>query len=79
VSADESHRPVLRVISGDATDEEIAVILALVGARRQAVVAEELARESVSVWSGSTGSGHRRARAVPEAHRHGWRTSYWPS
>ena len=69
-------RPVLRVIRGDATDEEIAVILALVTARSAAAGAQEAAARAASLWS-SPSNGHR-ARATDHAHRHGWRTSYWP-
>ena len=70
-------RPTLRVISGDATPEEIAAILALVSARGSAVIAEQVAAEATSLWSAPS-HGHRRSRSVYHAHRHGWRTSAWP-
>ena len=70
-------RPTLQVISGDATPEEIAAILALVSARGSAAGAERVAQEAASVWSAQTGA-HRRSRGAYHAHRHGWRTSYWP-
>jgi hypothetical protein len=69
--------PVLRVISGDATPEEIAAILALVTARSSGIAAEHRADDSASVWS-SPANSHRRARADYHAQRHGWRTSFWP-
>jgi len=71
-------RPTLHVISGDATPEEIAAILALVGARGHAISVEHLAQESATVWSAPS-NAHRRSRSSYRAHRHGWRTSYWPS
>ena len=73
----EDRRPTLRIISGDATPEEIAVILAVVGARSNAVLAEEVAQESASLWA-TPSHAHRRSRSAYHAHRHGWRTSYWP-
>ncbi len=76
-ATDDGGRPTLRVISGDATPEEIAAILALVAARHGAVAAEEVAAEQASLWSAPSGA-HRRSRSTYHAHRHGWRTSYWP-
>jgi Acyl-CoA carboxylase epsilon subunit len=77
MNAGQTDRPTLRVISGDATPEEIAAVLALVSARSSAVVAERVAAETASLWSSPSG-GHRRSRSAYHAHRHGWRTSYWP-
>lgn len=70
-------RPTLRVISGDATPEEIAAILALVAARGQAIAAEQADPTQASVWA-LPDHAHRGARARFAASRHGWRTSYWP-
>jgi acyl-CoA carboxylase epsilon subunit len=79
VSGDERNTPppTLRVISGDATPEEIAAILALVTARAGADLAERVSAESASLWS-TPSNGHRRSRTTFHAHRHGWRTSLWP-
>jgi Acyl-CoA carboxylase epsilon subunit len=70
-------RPTLRLISGDATPEEIAAILALMGARGGAIAAEHVAERSAGLWS-SPGGMHRRVRGVQHASPHGWRTSFWP-
>jgi len=70
-------RPTLRLIRGDATDEEIAVILALLAARGRAARVQETAREATSLWPAAS-HAHRRSRSTYQAHRHGWRTSLWP-
>ena len=70
-------RPTLRLIRGDATDEEIAVILALLAARGRAARVQETAREAASLWPAPS-HAHRRSRSTHQAHRHGWRTSFWP-
>jgi len=70
-------RPTLRIISGDATDEEIAAILALVSARGAAEIAEQAAARPASVWSAPAGV-LRRPRAAGPDRPDGWRTSYWP-
>jgi hypothetical protein len=70
-------RPILRVISGDATPEEIAAILAIVTARGRAIVAEKSDPSEASTWA-SPEHGQRGVRACFPAGRHGWRTSYWP-
>jgi hypothetical protein len=77
MSEDPGHRPTLRVISAAATDEEIAAILALVGARGSAVAAERAAAVTASQWR-APGAGHRRSQPSFRPHCHGWRTSYWP-
>jgi Acyl-CoA carboxylase epsilon subunit len=72
-------RPALRVVSGDATPEEIAAVLTAVAA---AVPDAEADRSAVgpgttSVWAQPT----RRARQVRAAFRpgpHAWRTAFWP-
>jgi len=72
-----SDRPVLRVIRGDATDEEIAAVVALLAARGGS--GESALRDdgSTQVWS-AHGFGHRHIRGVFHTGRHGWRTSFWP-
>lgn len=74
---DGTPRPVLRVIRGDATPEEIAVILAIVGASGGG--GEEAEPEPVSIWTASR--SHRVTQVAARAAspgRDGWRTSYWP-
>jgi Acyl-CoA carboxylase epsilon subunit len=73
--ADQVARPTLRVISGDATPEEIAAILAVVSARRRGHQAGP--RAATSLWS-APARGHRERQPLPEEREHGWRTSYWP-
>jgi hypothetical protein len=67
--------PTIRVLSADATDEEIAAILAVLSA---AARGDQVPEDGTT----STWSGHRsRRRAVREAFSPGpacWRTSYWP-
>ena len=70
-------RPTLRVISGDATPEEIAAILALVSARRSTPAGRRIAGERGSLWAAPSGA-HRQISAGRHAQPGGWRTSYWP-
>lgn len=70
-------KPVLRVVKGDLTPEELAALVAVVAARNAAAAnaaAREAGRQRVrSEW------GHP-ARAVRGTHRHGadqWRRSAW--
>jgi hypothetical protein len=71
--------PVLRVIRGDATPEEIAAVLAVVLARVGAGGQGPAPRES-TLWGSSR---HRSVRVSPSG-RHvdasmlSWRTSFWP-
>jgi hypothetical protein len=74
---EQATRPTLRVISGDATPEEIAAVLAIVAARGQAVVEERRDPSDTSTWA-QPAHGHRGVRGRFHASRHGWRTSYWP-
>ncbi len=73
-------RPVLRVIRGDATAEEVAAILAIVAAA-SAARSEPDGDPAASVWS----AGHSRratrvsGRGSGESGRDAWRTSFWPS
>jgi Acyl-CoA carboxylase epsilon subunit len=71
-----SERPVLRVISGDATPEEIAAVVAAVAA---AVPDAEAAPRSrtTSVWA-ARGYAARDVRATFAPSPNGWRTSFWP-
>jgi hypothetical protein len=72
VSADDSStRPVLRVVSGSPTDEELATVIAIVTTRRPAAVAET---PTWSLWA-------RKSRQVRPAQRPGfgaWRASMMP-
>ncbi|WP_088290644.1 acyl-CoA carboxylase epsilon subunit [Kineosporia sp. A_224] len=72
-------RPTLRVISGDATPEEIAAILAIVAARSGGSAPLSGADDDrAATWS-EHGRAHRHIRAAFTPSRHGWKTSYWPS
>jgi Acyl-CoA carboxylase epsilon subunit len=74
-----SARPTLRVISGDATAEEIAAILAIVAARSGGGAPASAADDDrAATWS-AHGHAHRHIRAAFTPSRHGWKTSYWPS
>jgi len=66
-------RPVLRVIRGDATPEEIAALLAVVTARARAV-AEPPPRRATAAWSDRALTMRAPAAPGPEA----WRASAWP-
>lgn len=76
-------RPVLRVVSGDATAEEIAAVLAVVAARAggggDAGPAEPGTAEpgTADAWA-ARGHAHRTVRASFTPSRHGWKTSFWP-
>ena len=72
-----SDRPVLRVISGDATPEEIAAVLAVVAARSGGGDAPAPDDAAAQTWS-AHGHAHRHIRATFAPSRHGWKTSYWP-
>jgi hypothetical protein len=69
--------PVLRLLSGDATDEEIAAVLAVVMARSAATNGDTTPTETFTTWAGPD-SRHRRIRGVFTPGHDGWRTSYWP-
>jgi hypothetical protein len=68
-------KPLLRVISGDATEEEIAAVLAIVLARSGGDTEPE--PEQTSTWA-TPSVGHRGVRGQFAVGRDGWRTSYWP-
>jgi hypothetical protein len=71
----DEQRPALRIITADATDEEIAAILAVFLARRGAAVDGEPA--PASTWVDPVA----RCRSVGvgfQPGRDGWRTSSWP-
>ena len=70
-----SERVVLRVVSGDATPEEIAAVLAAVAAATTPAVEPRPA--TTSIWS-APGHAHRNIRATFAPSPHGWRTSFWP-
>ena len=72
-----SDHPVLKVISGDATPEEIAAVLAVVAARSGGAEAPARDDAAAQTWS-AHGHAHRHIRAVFAPSRHGWKTSFWP-
>ena len=69
-------RPVLRVVSGDATPEEIAAVVAAVAA---AVPDAEAAPgpRTTSVWAARE-NALRSVRGTSAPGPDGWRTSFWP-
>jgi hypothetical protein len=72
-------RPVLRVVAGDATPEEIAAVVAAVAAA--AAPAQDhggpLPARTASTWS-APGYAHRNIRATFTPGPDSWRTSFWP-
>jgi acyl-CoA carboxylase epsilon subunit len=75
-----SERPVLRVVSGEATPEELAAVVAAVAAATESRAdagATGGDERTTSVWS-APGHGHRRVRAAFTPGPHAWRTSFWP-
>jgi hypothetical protein len=71
----ETERPVLRVVTGDATPEEIAAIVAAVAAAPAPEAVEE--PTATSLWA-AHGYAHRHIRATFVPSRDGWRASFWP-
>jgi hypothetical protein len=69
-------RPTLRVVTGDATPEEIAAVVAAVAATAPSPAPAEHP-STCSMWS-AHGYAHRQIRATFAASPHGWRTSFWP-
>lgn len=70
----QDRRPVLRVIRGDATDEEIAAIVAVIAARAGSV------RDPGGGEQSTTSAWSDRATVLPRSHRPGpgaWRASGW--
>lgn len=76
-AAENPRRPALRVVSGDATPEEVAAILAVVAARSAAAGAPDGGDDTARAWS-AHGHAHRNVRGSFSPGRHGWKTSYWP-
>jgi hypothetical protein len=76
---DTAGRPVLRVIHGNATPEEIAAVLAVVLAKSRTARSAE-PKAAASLW----GSARHRSVRVSPSGRHvdaamlSWRTSFWP-
>jgi hypothetical protein len=71
-SPDEARRPVLRVIRGDATPEEIAALMAVVSARAAEPVADD--RPAVrAAWTDRAALMHQPLMPGPGA----WRASAW--
>ena len=81
-AAEDDDRPVLRVVSGDATPEEIAAILAIVSARVGVPDDTSDVEPPADAWS--RGYAHRGTRTRPPAGSAAdpssarWRTSFWP-
>ena len=71
-----SEQPVLRLVRGDATPEEIAAVVAAVAVTAAPGPAPE-GPATTSVWS-APGYAHRQIRATFTPSRDGWRTSFWP-
>jgi hypothetical protein len=71
-----SERPVLRVVAGDATPEEIAAVVAAVAASVSEVPQAPPPR-TANVWA-ARGFAHRNLRAPFTPGPDGWRTSFWP-
>jgi hypothetical protein len=70
-----SERPVLRVISGNATPEEIAAVVAAVAA--SVGPPASTSATATSIWA-QRASAHRHIRAMFTPSPHAWRTSFWP-
>jgi acyl-CoA carboxylase epsilon subunit len=70
-----TERPVLKVISGDATPEEIAAVVAAVAA--SGGPPSSTTPTATSIWA-QRGSVHRHIRAMFVPSPHAWRTSFWP-
>jgi hypothetical protein len=72
-------RPILRVISGDASPEELAAVVAAISS---AVPDADATRPvgdpgSTSVWAASAWA-RRQVGATFTPGSHAWRTSFWP-
>jgi len=65
-------QPILRVIRGDATPEEIAALLAVIAARGRA--AEGPPRRTPSAWE----NREYTMRSLPAPGPGAWRASAWP-
>jgi hypothetical protein len=72
-----TERPVLRVVSGDATAEEIAAVVAAVAASSVPGTEVAAAPAAASLWA-ARGCAHLNIRAADTASAHCWRTSFWP-
>ncbi len=80
MTGDGAARPVLRVISGDATPEEVAAVLAVLVARAAPTPASGTGSgdgATTSVWADHA-AAVRRSRELPAPGPHTWRTSTWP-
>ena len=73
-----AERPVLRVVSGEATPEEIAAVIAAVAATSPTSTSTTFTgTATTSIWS-APGYAHRDIRATFTPGPNGWRTSFWP-
>ena len=67
-------RPTLQVIRGDATDEEIAALLAVIAAKNATATDAETDRPSANAWTDRAAGLRRPLRPGPGA----WTASAWP-
>jgi hypothetical protein len=74
VSTADQPRPYLRVIRGDATDEEIAALLAVVAVRAGGGPAGGSVRRPTNAWVDRANLTRRPIRPGPGE----WRASAWP-
>ena len=72
MSSADPNQPVLRVIRGDATDEEIAALLTVL-ATRSATAGVPVPEAPVSTWNQRASALRRPLPTGPGA----WRTSVW--
>jgi acyl-CoA carboxylase epsilon subunit len=73
VSSDEENRPALRVVRGDASQEEIAVLLAVIAGGSGGVDDRASASDPGSAWTDRAALVRAPARPGPGA----WRASAW--
>ncbi|MDQ4084388.1 MAG: acyl-CoA carboxylase subunit epsilon [Actinomycetota bacterium] len=69
-----AQRPVLRVVRGEATEEEVAALIAVLSARAAAATAAERPAPRRSEWAGH----ERRMRRPVHPSPNGWRASAFP-
>jgi Acyl-CoA carboxylase epsilon subunit len=70
----ERERPVLRIVKGDATAEEVAALVTVLSARAAGAAAAERPAPRRSEWAGH----ERRMRRPVHPSPNGWRASAFP-
>jgi hypothetical protein len=70
----EHERPVLRIVKGDATAEEVAALVTVLSARAAGAAAAERPAPRRSEWAGH----ERRMRRPVHPSPNGWRASAFP-